>query len=144
MTTDTQQSAEIASLEAQVEHWKANHAHMVERCNFLGQRHELPVDRIPAFERMTKEMAQLKALARAASAVTISAGWKLVPIEATEEMMNAAWLTSNMLIDHIPDEDEIPRHQYRAMIAAAPVPPEALGMDTQEPEQVLAAMGVAL
>lgn len=50
------QSAEIARLIADRDHWKANHDQMVARKALLEQRPDLPVDRIPAY----KEMEQLQ------------------------------------------------------------------------------------
>lgn len=52
------------------------------------------------------------------------AGWKLVPTEATDEMRQAAWDVSNALYDTPEGDDPLPRHQYRAMLDAAPTPPE--------------------
>lgn len=40
----------IAALEKEVAYWKTNHADMVKRCEFLSQRPDLPVDRIPAYK----------------------------------------------------------------------------------------------
>lgn len=45
-------TARIAELEAQVKKWKNNHRSIVERSKLLRQRLDLPVDRIPAFNRM--------------------------------------------------------------------------------------------
>ena len=56
-----QESAKrIAELEKQVSHWKANHDHMQERCAWLSQRTDLPVDRIPAYESAQRRIAKLE------------------------------------------------------------------------------------
>jgi hypothetical protein len=52
-------NAEIARLTGELAHWKASHADMVNRCAFLSERPDLPVDRISAFERMNAEIARL-------------------------------------------------------------------------------------
>lgn len=46
---------------AELTHWKANHQHLVQRCCYLGQRLDLPVDRIPAYQRHVEEITQLRA-----------------------------------------------------------------------------------
>jgi predicted nucleic acid-binding Zn-ribbon protein len=47
---------------AEIAHWKANHRNMVEKCAFLSQRPDLPVDRIPAYERLAALNAEIAAL----------------------------------------------------------------------------------
>ena len=51
----------VKQLEAEVQHWKSNHDHMVERCAILRERHDLPVDRIPAYQRLIALQEKLKA-----------------------------------------------------------------------------------
>lgn len=48
-------------------------------------------------------------------------GWKLVPVEPTNEMIRMAWKYGDHLKSDAPD----PVYAYRAMLAAAPVPPAA-------------------
>ncbi len=50
-----------AQLEAGLAHWKKNHAAMVERCSYLSQRKDLPVDRIPAYQAHAARVAELQA-----------------------------------------------------------------------------------
>lgn len=51
-------SAEKA--EAEALHWKANHANLKSRLAFVTQRPDLPVDRIPAYEKLYTENCQLE------------------------------------------------------------------------------------
>lgn len=44
----------ITRLEAEVQHWKANHEHMVRRNALLSERTDLLVDRIPAHKEMVR------------------------------------------------------------------------------------------
>lgn len=53
--------------------------------------------------------------------------WKLVPVEPTPEMMQAAWDKGNDLWNTPEGEDRLPMHQYAAMIAAAPDHPATAG-----------------
>jgi hypothetical protein len=102
-------------------------------------------------------------------------GWKLVPVEPTETALRAGWNSArqwenaciNMangidIATHIPKPTEsdllILRDQYRAMLAAAPSPPEREGerkrifefgyewaaLRKGTPEQGLAALDKAL
>ena len=50
---------ENAELDAEVKHWKANHADLKNRLAFVNQRPDLPVDRIPAYEKMDAEIKEL-------------------------------------------------------------------------------------
>ena len=63
-------------------------------------------------------------------AASVPDGWKLVPTEATEDMLNAMFLTANISDEHgvdahITNEEEI----WSAIIAAAPSP---TGLDNPE------------
>ena len=58
-----------------------------------------------------------------------SSGWKLVPVEPTEEMLNALFDNHSVLPD---DGDLIV--QYRAMLAAAPDAPSAEPVDEVKPQ----------
>lgn len=44
------------------EHWKSNHADMVNRCALLSQRPDVPVDRIPAYREMIRLQERVKEL----------------------------------------------------------------------------------
>ena len=50
----------IAELKERARRWKACHDHMVLRNEYLAQRPDLPVDRIPAFDQMTVVIADLR------------------------------------------------------------------------------------
>ncbi len=55
--------AAIESMQAEVDHWKANHDNQVAKAALLMQRHDLPVDRIPAYkelERLQKIVESMK------------------------------------------------------------------------------------
>lgn len=41
---------EIERLRAEVKHWKSNHDNRVEAARLLIERHDLPIDRIPAYK----------------------------------------------------------------------------------------------
>lgn len=41
----------ISELENEVHHWKANHAHEVERARLLKSRTDLPIERLQAYDR---------------------------------------------------------------------------------------------
>ena len=43
-----------AGLELELQHCKASHAEVVKRCAILRQRHDLPVDRIPAYNELVR------------------------------------------------------------------------------------------
>ena len=58
-----------------------------------------------------------------ASPASVPAGWKLVPVEPTEEMQIPSYLPATML-----------KQIYRDMLAAAPTPP--LTEDRNDPPQV--------
>ena len=67
---------------------------------------------------------------RKQQAASVPDGWKLVPTEATEDMLNAMFLTTNISNEHgvdahITNEEEI----WSAIIAAAPSP---VGLDNPE------------
>lgn len=60
-------AVKIEQLEADLAHWKANHAALVRRCAIYSQRPDLPVDRIPAadayqavIDRQAAEMRDFK------------------------------------------------------------------------------------
>ncbi|GGY67843.1 hypothetical protein [Pseudoduganella albidiflava] len=50
---------QVAQLEGSLAHWKANHADMATRCQYLAQRKDLPVDRIPAYLAHAQRIADL-------------------------------------------------------------------------------------
>ncbi len=62
----------VRSGEIDVAHWQANHAHMVRRCGYMAQRKDLPVDRIPAFQRHVTEIEHLQAEVRRLQAALAS------------------------------------------------------------------------
>ena len=70
-------------------------------------------DKANSVERDAGVFVAQAALA-AADKVTADKGWKLVPIEPTEEMIDAGWIDK---------EDVDPDDIYGAMLAAAPLPP---------------------
>jgi hypothetical protein len=51
---------QIAKSQKGVVHWKANHDSMVEKCAFLSQRPDLPVDRIPAYGKIAGLQEQVR------------------------------------------------------------------------------------
>jgi len=53
-------TADRDRLAKELKHWQANHGDMVRRCQFLSQRPDLPVDRIPAYEAMAKELEAVR------------------------------------------------------------------------------------
>lgn len=53
---------ELIVANSQIKHWKSNHDNMVDRCNMLAQRPDLPVDRIPAFNALAKAQAKIDEL----------------------------------------------------------------------------------
>ena len=50
---------QIAALEAEVAHWKANTKDMADRNSVLRHRYDLPVDRLPAMRRMEELQEKL-------------------------------------------------------------------------------------
>ena len=50
-----ERDAGIERLKAELAHWKANHEDLKRRLQFLNQRTDLPVDRIPVYEVMKAE-----------------------------------------------------------------------------------------
>ena len=53
--------AELDDMRKERDHWKANHGNMVEKCAFLSQRPDLPVDRIPAYKELSAELSAMTA-----------------------------------------------------------------------------------
>ncbi|MEC5161692.1 MULTISPECIES: hypothetical protein [unclassified Janthinobacterium] len=49
----------IEALQAELAHWKSNHANLAQRCQYLAQRLDLPVDRIPAYLAHVEEIKTL-------------------------------------------------------------------------------------
>jgi hypothetical protein len=45
---------QIDAYARQVRHWRANHAHLVQRNALLMQRPDLPVDRLPAYRELVR------------------------------------------------------------------------------------------
>lgn len=87
LNSTTQYGDEVRRMAQELAHWKANHAHMVSRCAFLSERPDLPVDRIPAFTRMTNELARLKQELAIKDAALIAAGVNLADlIDAPQEL----------------------------------------------------------
>jgi hypothetical protein len=54
--------AENKRLTAEVSRWKRHHEEMKERCSVLRERHDLPVDRIPAYEKLIASQAEVDRL----------------------------------------------------------------------------------
>jgi DNA repair exonuclease SbcCD ATPase subunit len=53
---------ELSKVQADRDHWKANHDQMVARKALLEQRPDLPVDRIPAYKEMERLQSELAAV----------------------------------------------------------------------------------
>lgn len=51
---------ENAELRKEVAHWKANHADLKERLHVATSRTDLPSDRLPLFDQMRKQIAELQ------------------------------------------------------------------------------------
>lgn len=127
--------------------WQANHKNVVERLRLATQRNDLPVDRIPAMERMRElqeELAELREQKPVAysdkdgqlwreqtepddkplyarpvpAAQAVPEGWQLMPKDPTFEMLRDGEYMTN----HNCDSRTIGQI-YRAMLAAAPQPP---------------------
>lgn len=62
--------AKIAGLEAERDHWKANHDEMVQRNKALRDRPDLPADRLPMFEKLQSENAELRERVKHLESVT--------------------------------------------------------------------------
>ncbi|MCA8427822.1 hypothetical protein LGN30_32050 [Burkholderia seminalis] len=70
------------------------------------------------------EAAAAPADAQAAAPVTIPAGWKLVPIEPTREMLDAHFSHLDVEAEDVyPHQYELAKGAYAAMLGAAPPPP---------------------
>jgi hypothetical protein len=54
---------DLAEMTKERDHWKANHADMVQRNAVLSQRPDLPVDRLPAIAKYESIIAALKSQA---------------------------------------------------------------------------------
>jgi hypothetical protein len=52
---------EIIALQAEVTHWKANHAREVERARILKERPDMPIERVQAYELIGELQAKLAA-----------------------------------------------------------------------------------
>lgn len=76
----------IQTLQAERDHWKANHADMVKRAALLSQRDDLPVDRLPAY----REMEALQKTIQAKQAEIDRLMLEFCPDEMTPEQM-AEW-----------------------------------------------------
>ena len=68
--------------------------------------------------------AEIEAALRAQ---VVPQGWKLVPVDPTSEMLKAAW--KHGIDDEAPD----PYYAYKAMLAAAPQPPDVAPVQMHEP-----------
>lgn len=75
LTTHEQHLVEqaTADLRKDLEHWKANHANMVQRSRVLMDRTDLPLERVKAFEQIGEMQATINDL----RAATTSAAWAL-------------------------------------------------------------------
>lgn len=62
MTDAPKLKERILALESEVRHWKSNHANQVARTGLLTQRPDMPVDRLPAYERSIKLEADVASL----------------------------------------------------------------------------------
>ncbi|MFT4064328.1 hypothetical protein [Paraburkholderia sp.] len=51
---------QIVSLEKERDHWKANHADQVRRARVLLERHDLPLERIAAYDQVLRLQNALK------------------------------------------------------------------------------------
>jgi hypothetical protein len=60
---------EIDAIKAEVSHWKANHANMVNRSRVLIDRTDLPLERVKAFEQLETLKAENEKLRKAAREV---------------------------------------------------------------------------
>lgn len=60
-------------------------------------------------------ITELERFAAAVEANCVPPGWKVVPIEPTDEMVRAGWDVEELVI---------PERMYYAMLAAAPAPKE--------------------
>lgn len=49
-----EQQAEIEALKHELAQWKQHHQDMVDRNAVLRERHDLPVDRLPAYRRLVE------------------------------------------------------------------------------------------
>ena len=53
---------QIRKLQAEVAHWKANHASEVQRARILKERTDIPIERVRAYEQWGKDQAERDAL----------------------------------------------------------------------------------
>jgi len=53
---------QIRKLQAEVAHWKANHASEVQRGRILKERTDMPIERVRAYEQWGKDQAERDAL----------------------------------------------------------------------------------
>ncbi len=51
----------LADANSQVKHWKSNHSEMVRKHRVLSQRHDLPVDRLPAVRDYEQQLSEVNA-----------------------------------------------------------------------------------
>lgn len=56
--------ARVAELEKERDHWKANHKNVIEQLRLFKQRPDLPVDRLPAYQRLVELQEQVERLKR--------------------------------------------------------------------------------
>ena len=75
--------------------------------------------------------------ARRAPAVPVPQGWKLVPVEATDDMEVAAENEYEQKPSYFPDW----KSAYSAMLAAVPQPPEAAPVELPEPVYTMRVRG---
>lgn len=84
----------------------------------LARKHGMTVTK--EFNALVRDVIQEFASRRAQ---VVPDGWKLVPVEPTEGMLKAAW--ERGIREEAPD----PYYAYKAMLAAAPQPPESAQLD---------------
>lgn len=93
--------AKIHELNAEVTHWKANHAGVVERLRIAANRPDLPSDRFPTFDKLKAENKKLRI-------IMMSASKKL---NSSEDCSNVAQqLCDAALQQDVPDIDVLPEN----------------------------------
>lgn len=88
-----------------------------ERCIAMDAKATQPS---PATERAG--LVALHTMREAQQAAAVPAGWKLVPVEPTQEMLSKSWLAVGGALDR-----ENQRAFYSTMLSSAPAAPKVLG-----------------
>ena len=101
----------VAKLEAEVQEQA--------RLNGMGAERELAL--MAQVSRLEAERDQLRA---ELEKVRVPEGWKLVPVEPTREMLDRGSHNVNCNY-HYGTMETIAKHAYKAMLTAAPTPPNA-------------------